>query len=248
MKDLCWLAVNVRGCRAYVQVRERLRPPARVNETVPTNVIARCPGLVTQVRALDGEKQVLPGTVVQQGQLLISGVVDTGGAERPSVTTRFLAGKGTVRARTWYELSVRIPLTCAQKVYTGAQSRSFAVRWGEHRLKIGANGSSILLGSCDKIKNQTKWSLFGLLSLPITWETETCLPYTTALRARSRAEAQAQGSALLRQYLAAHLGDDGSVRSARVASAVQGGYLLVTLSAECDEQIGVEVPIQITES
>ena len=38
LKDLCWLAVNVRGCRAYVQVRERVRAPERVNESKPTKV------------------------------------------------------------------------------------------------------------------------------------------------------------------------------------------------------------------
>lgn len=35
LKDLCWVAVNVRGCKAYVQVRERVRAPERVNESEP---------------------------------------------------------------------------------------------------------------------------------------------------------------------------------------------------------------------
>lgn len=248
VKELCWLAVNVRGCRAYVQVRERVRAPERVNESTPTNVVARRAGLITEVRALDGEKRVLPGTVVQKGQLLISGVVDTGGTENPSVATRFLAGKGTVRARTWYELSVRIPLRCARKEYTGGEKHSFAVLWGEHRLKIGRKGSSILDSSCDKIKNQTQWTLFGLLSLPIRWETETTLPYTLAEYTRTRGEAEEQGKAVLEKYLAAQLGADGSVTASRIASAVQGEYLLVTLSAECEEQIGQEMPIEINES
>ena len=162
LKDLCWVAVNVRGCKAYVQVRERVRAPERVNESEPTNVIAAKPGLITKVRALDGEKRVLPGTSVQQGQLLIAGVVDTGGTEKPSVTTRFLAGKGEVWARTWYDLTVRVPLTYEKKVYTGKEKRSHTLIWGENRLKIGAKGSSICNVDCDKIKNQTQWTLFGL--------------------------------------------------------------------------------------
>jgi len=177
LKDLCWVAVNVRGCKAYVQVRERVRAPERVNESEPTNVIAAKPGLITKVRALDGEKRVLPGTSVQQGQLLIAGVVDTGGTEKPSVTTRFLAGKGEVWARTWYDLTVRVPLTYEKKVYTGKEKRSHTLIWGENRLKIGAKGSSICNVDCDKIKNQTQWTLFGLFALPVTWETETLLPY-----------------------------------------------------------------------
>lgn len=245
LKDLCWVGINVRGCRAYVQVRERVRPVERANEKTPTNVIARRAGLVTKVLALDGEKKVLAGTSVQQGQLLIAGVVDTGGTERPGVPTRLLAGKGEVWARTWYELSVRIPLRYEEKTYTGERRRGYALCWGENRLKIGAKGSSILHGDCDKIKNQTQWTLFGVLSLPVTWETETRLIYETQMRTRTREEAEARGKAVLEEYLVSLLGKDGSVTSGRVASAVQGEYLLVTLSAECLEQIGVETPIQI---
>ena len=247
LKDLCWVAVNVRGCKAYVQVRERVRAPERVNESEPTNVIAAKPGLITKVRALDGEKRVLPGTSVQQGQLLIAGVVDTGGTEKPSVTTRFLAGKGEVWARTWYDLTVRVPLTYEKKVYTGKEKRSHTFIWGENRLKIGAKGSSICNVDCDKIKNQTQWTLFGLFALPVTWETETLLPYELEVTPRSRADAEAQGKDMLETYLAALLGETGSVTQRRFSTAVEGDTLVVTLSAECEEQIGKEVPIAVSE-
>ena len=247
LKDLCWVAVNVRGCKAYVQVRERVRAPERVNESEPTNVIAAKPGLITKVRALDGEKRVLPGTSVQQGQLLIAGVVDTGGTEKPSVTTRFLAGKGEVWARTWYDLTVRVPLTYEKKVYTGKEKRSHTLIWGENRLKIGAKGSSICNVDCDKIKNQTQWTLFGLFALPVTWETETLLPYELEIAARSRADAEVQGKDVLETYLAALLGEAGSVTQRRFSTAVEGDTLVVTLSAECEEQIGKEVPIAVSE-
>ena len=247
LKDLCWVAVNVRGCKAYVQVRERVRAPERVNESEPTNVIAAKPGLITKVRALDGEKRVLPGTSVQQGQLLIAGVVDTGGTEKPSVTTRFLAGKGEVWARTWYDLTVRVPLTYEKKVYTGKEKRSHTLIWGENRLKIGAKGSSICNVDCDKIKYQTQWTLFGLFALPVTWETETLLPYELEIAARSRADAEAQGKDMLETYLTALLGETGSVTQRRFSTAVEGDTLVVTLSAECEEQIGKEVPIAVSE-
>ena len=247
LKDLCWVAVNVRGCKAYVQVRERVRAPERVNESEPTNVIAAKPGLITKVRALDGERRVLPGTSVQQGQLLIAGVVDTGGTEKPSVTTRFLAGKGEVWARTWYDLTVRVPLTYEKKVYTGKEKRSHTLIWGENRLKIGAKGSSICNVDCDKIKNQTQWTLFGLFALPVTWETETLLPYELEITPRSRADAEAQGKDVLETYLDALLGETGSVTQRRFSTAVEGDTLVVTLSAECEEQIGKEVPIAVQE-
>ena len=63
----------------------------------------------------------------------------------------------------------------------------------------------------------------------------------------TRAEAEEIGAAVLKAQLDTLLGKDGSVTSERLASAVQGDTLLVTLSAECTEQIGREVPIAINE-
>ena len=180
---------------------------------------------------------------MQQGQLLIAGVVDTGGTEKPSVTTRFLAGKGEVWARTWYDLTVRVPLTYEKKVYTGKEKRSHTLIWGENRLKIGAKGSSICNVDCDKIKNQTQWTLFGLFALPVTWETETLLPYELEITPRSRADAEAQGKDVLETYLDALVGETGSVTQRRFSTAVEGDTLVVTLSAECEEQNRKRCPL-----
>ena len=113
--ELSWIAVNVSGCRANVQVRERVLPPELIQDRVPANVVARRAGLVLKVRALDGVASVLPGTSVTKGQLLISGVEDL-----ETLGARVLASLGSVQARTWYELSAEIPLTAQEKQYTDA--------------------------------------------------------------------------------------------------------------------------------
>ena len=243
LPELAWLTVNTRGCRATVVVRQRVPKPEIANESAPTNVIATRDALVTAVRALDGEAKVLPGTMVRKGQLLISGVVDTDGVERPVVGTRWLAGKGTVEGRTWYELSTKIPLSFASKQPTGEESRSFAVLWGEKRAKLSIKGTGNLSTECDKIISRKQWTLPGGLVLPVTWVTETRIPYETVHMERSRESARELGSAALERYLASQLGEGGEIVSTRVADAEQGDWLLVTLSAECHEQIGKVVPI-----
>lgn len=243
LPELSWLTVNVRGCRAHVIVRKRVAKPEIVNESAPTNVIARRDALVTAVRALDGEAKVLPGTTVRRGQLLISGVVDTKGVEQPTVGTRYLAGKGEVRGRTWYELSTCVPLFAEQKTPAGGETRAFALAWGEKRIKFRIKGTGNLSHGYDKIISRKQWALPGGFVLPVTWETETYLPYETVRVERTRAEAEAQGRAALERYLASQLDADGEIVSTRVASAARGEWLLVTLSAECTEQIGQTVPI-----
>lgn len=245
LPELCWLTVNVRGCRAHVIVRERVPRPEIVNETAPTNVVSARDALVTDVRALDGEARVQRGATVRRGQLLISGIVDTRDVTAPTVATRYLAGKGEVWGRTWYELSVRIPLVEERCVPTGEQIRRHSLIWGEKRVKFYGKGSSIPGDGCVKMIGKTRWTLPGGIALPVTWETETLYPCTTVRRVRSRAEALARGSEVLTAYLHTLIGTEGSVTGARTASAERDGWLLVTLSAECREQIGRTVPIPI---
>ncbi len=244
---LAWLTVNVRGCRAHVIVRERVPKPEIVNESAPTNVIAARDALVTEVRALDGEARVMKGTTVRRGQLLISGVVETRDVMTPVVSTRYLAGKGEVWGRTWYELSVKVPLYVEQKMPCGGEKREYAVLWGEKRVKFSRKGTGILSTGYDKIISRKQGTLPGGFALPVTLVTETYRPYTTVRVERPRAQAEQMGCAALEAYLRQLVGSDGEIVSTRTASAARGDWLLVMLSAECAEQIGRTVPIPVTD-
>ena len=234
--ELLWITVNVSGCRAYVEVRERMEVPEQVNERVPTNVVARRDGLILEIQALDGVKCMLPGTSVEAGELLISGVEDT-----ETVGARVLAGRGTVEARTWYTLSAVMPLTVSEKRYTGEETRGLSLVFGTNRVKFFSN-SSIAAGNYDKITNRTQWSLFGL-PLPVTSVVETCRFYEPVSVEISAAQAEAQGEAILTDYLHSLVDPYGTVTSTLCTSRQTEGGLLVTLTAECVEEIGETVPI-----
>jgi len=237
LPGLSWLAVNVRGCVARVQVVERVRGQDMV-EDGPANVVARRPGLVTRVEALGGQAAVVPGDTVTQGQLLISGAVDldNGGL-------RWQHGMGRVWARTWYELTAQVPLTVRQRGVPLSSRTRYALDIGKKRIKLYGKGST-LGGDCDKITQYRPVCLPWGLRLPITVAAETVTAYgpSTDLR-RSAGEARQEGEALLREQLEALLGDTGAAESVRIDAVEQGSWLLVTLRAECLEEIGREVPL-----
>ncbi len=240
LPDISWLAVNISGCTAHVQVVERHAPPEILSHNEPMNVVARRPGLITKIEALDGQAQVLQGATVTEGQLLISGVVDS-----PRTGVRMLRGMGKVEARTWYDLSVKVPMTLQQPIET-RKTRRFALIFGKQRINIFSRGS-VLGASCDKIsKNMPIRAPFGF-RLPITVQSETFLRHDMAESTRTRQAAQAEGEAALLAMLHAELAGRGQVVSTRFSAAESGGYLTVTLRAECLEDIGVNVPLPITE-
>lgn len=235
--ELSYIAVNVNGCRAYVQVRERTPAPELVSRREPGNTVAAKDALITAIEPWDGEKQVLPGAMVKEGQLLISGVVqnDFGGV-------RYLRGMGRVYGRTWYSLQCKVPLIAQQKSPTGDARVQRALLLGKNRINLYFN-SSISGDTCDKIITRNKWRLPGDVALPVTMVTEELRPYTLTERRRTEEEALRLADEALTARLEGCL-EDGEVLRRELTARAVGDTLLVTLSAECSEQVGrlVEIP------
>ena len=235
--ELSYIAVNVKGCRAYVQVREAIPAPEIISRRRPGNTVAAKDALVTAVQPWDGEKMVLPGMVVTEGQLLISGVADTA-----YDGTRFLRGMGKVYGRTWYQLRCQVPLTAVEKRYTGDETVRRAFLFGKNRINFYFS-SSIPGDTYDKIVDWKQWCLPGDVPLPVTTVTETLRAYEPSERERTEEEALALADVILTARLESCL-DEGQILRRSLTGETVGDTLLVTLSAECEEQIGklVEIP------
>ena len=234
--ELSWLTVNVSGCRATVQVRDRVEPPALLDQETPTNVVARRDGLVEEIRDWNGRAAVLPGSGVTRGQLLISGVEDT-----DTFGARTLAGTGSVTARTRYTLTARMPLTVEKKVYTGRTETELAVVFGKHRVKIFGN-SSIEGAEYDKITERTRTSVLGV-PLPVTWVRSQYRLYERRTASLDPQAAQDYAQRILNAQLEAMTAPYGTVLSTACTAREEGGVLAVTLQGECLEEIAETAPI-----
>ena len=233
---LSWINVNVSGCRAKVEVRERRPAPALLDRREPCNLVARRDGLVLRVQALGGTAAVLRGMSVTRGQLLISGVEDTA-----PYGARLTAGLGRVEGRTWYTLTANVPLTEAAKRYTGEEKRLRSLIFGTRRIKFFSN-SSIEGEEYDKIIQRTPLSLLGV-PLPVTVVTETYRFYETEEAALNTAGVERLGEQILTQQLESMVAPYGTISSTLCTSRQRGNALEVTLAAECVEEIAQTVPI-----
>ena len=243
LPDVVWLTVNMRGCTAHVQVVERVRPPHLYRDSDVQNIVAARDGLITKIEALDGVTCAAVGETVQAGQVLLSGVADSPRG------CRYMRATGRIWARTWYEWTVPVPLETVLKDGTEpVKTRTHtALDLGRHRIALPA-GDSILQGreNCDKIIQYRGMQLPFGLRLPVTLVTETVAERAVYDGERPEDEARAEGQKQLEAQLAQTIGDDGRVLKAYVSARRQGAYLMVTLRAECEEQIGVDAPLTIT--
>lgn len=233
--ELRWMTVTMQGCRARVIVREKYTHEPLVNETEPSEIVAKKAGLITQVQPLHGTALTEENRAVLPGETLIAGYT-TGRFGIQGATW----AAGEVRARTWYELTMEAPAAVEEKTYTGEKEVRYALILGEKRINF-YKGSSICPPDCDKIIERAELRRDGAFILPAAVERITTARYETA--SVPAEELREELEDMLMRELLGEIGEDGEITSAAFTASESDGLLRVTLRAECVEQIGTLRPL-----
>ena len=57
LNDLAWLALNIRGSAAVIEVRERVPAPEVENDTSPQNILAKRDGTIVSLEVYEGRRR-----------------------------------------------------------------------------------------------------------------------------------------------------------------------------------------------
>ena len=145
-----WIAINIVGSTAYIEVSERRQPPEKLfDNNKVANIVAECDGQIKYLEIYSGQAMVKIGEAVRKGDILVSGIMEDQYGKK-----QFKYARAKVIARTEQEDAVEIPLK--QFVWQNAgesktrwfieiADRAFAV-WG---LPLKSDAYSINQ-SCDK--------------------------------------------------------------------------------------------------
>ncbi|MBQ6065295.1 MAG: sporulation protein YqfD [Clostridia bacterium] len=110
LPQLSWIAVNVIGCKALVEVREIIPRPEMTDETDYADLVAAQDGLIVRADVLEGAGQPKIGEPVVKGDLLVSGTIEMNNGFR-----RYVNAKAIILAET------RSTLTAAVSKQTSAE-------------------------------------------------------------------------------------------------------------------------------
>lgn len=243
LDDLSWMTINLYGTRAQVIVREVIEPPELLEEEGCYDIIAKADGLVTHIEPLNGEALVKEGDTFLAGDILITGHVSMKPPMYSDLPVRYFQthARGRVLARTWRTMTAKIPLTAAVKAYSGQEKKLYSLTVFGQRVDFYRN-SSISWPFYDKITRVYPAVLPGGVRLPLTWSAEQFRAYEPQAVEVDRDAAQSLLEEQLRKRLEQAVGEDGSIDSINFSAQVRDGWLAVTLTAECQEEVGREVP------
>ena len=239
LPQLKWFAINVHGTRAEVLVRERTEKPMVYDMDEPMMVYATRTGVVTRAVVLSGTALCSEGDVVVEGDILVTGVM-----ESETANTRFVRALAEVYAVTEHDLTATTPLITAERIKTGAQSTRWSVEIGKISMKFYLN-TRILWPKYVKIDNERDLALPTGGALPLSLRKTTIEEYI--LREKTLTEDEAKRR--LEQELMTQLSRSicGSILETGIEYRVSGGMMTAHLHATCEELISAERPFSATE-
>lgn len=163
-----WVAVNINGAIATIELREDTAIPPIVEMDEPCNVVAEIDGEIIYISALIGDKCVKVGDGVTKGQLLISGV-----SQDANNSVFYRHAMGSVIARTNREIVVEIPLRQQEIVYTGEEKTRYAVDLLGFKLNLYFDSfDENFIKDCDENR-----LIIDNKSLPLAFCKESFRPY-----------------------------------------------------------------------
>jgi len=231
LDDVAWFTVNVNGSRATVIVRERVHAPEMFSEGVATAVYATRSGVIDQMIIWEGLPLVEVGDTVVMGQDLVSGQVDS-----LTMGTRFVRADAEIFARTWYEVSMSIPLAYVEKAFCGEVSTKSIIFFGRSRINIFFDSGNSYI-AYDKIVKEADFVLPGGIVLPIRLERRIYTRYEPVVTRLDETTAALFLQEQLLAGLSELIGPTGQVLSTRFEVEIGDGVVTVHLRAECREQI-----------
>lgn len=231
-QDLSFIAINLNGNQAKVQIEARTPKPEILDEDLITSVVAKKTGIITEMEVKGGTAVKKVGETVMQGEMLIDALTQPVKEEsQPFLSHAF----GEVEARTWERIrSVRC-LKTEEKVYTGEKKTRYAVVLGKKRINLyldsGTDGAS-----CDKITEEKKIVLGDGYTLPVYLVQQELVYYETKSAEFTAKDLQSEMEQAAKMEIQNRI--DGKIVNASNTFSEENGLAILTTVSECREQIG----------
>ncbi|TYR82367.1 sporulation protein YqfD [Priestia megaterium] len=235
MNNITWVGVEVRGTSYHFQVVEKNEPKAQEKISLQ-HLVAKKKATITNLFVEKGQPLVKVNDVVNEGELLVSGII---GNEK---NKKVVAAKGKVYGETWYKSEVEIPLETNFHVLTGA---SYTKHYLElSALKLPVWGFTKEEYASKKVEEVKRPLYFFRWKLPISYEKVIIREDETTKRVYSKEEAVKKGLETGRKQLKNFLNEDAEIKGEKVLHQEQdNGKVKLSIHYQVIENIASTQPI-----
>lgn len=235
--ELLWVGVEKKGTTFQIEVVEKtIVEKKEVNG--PSNLVATKKGVISYMYVSKGMPKVKVNDFVEPGDLLVSGNI----SDEKKKKTSLVEAEGEIVARTWYEVSVTIPLVAGYQELTGEKDKKLSIEFGDFQIPLWGFGSS-KFKHIQKDVNRTPLHFFKW-ELPITINESIQHEKTYRTEKRTKEEAIEIGNKQAKNELLLNLEKSAKVISEKVLhDSADNGKVKLLLYLTVEENIAKSVPI-----
>ena len=237
-EGIAWIAVNMNGTHANVEVRETVEGQDEQEDGF-YNIVAKESGQIERLAATEGKPVVEIGDTVLRGELLISGAI----SYKEDTMSRFESAAGSVYASVNRTFEVNIPLKQEIKELTGEKISKKTVSFFDFDINLFRN-SSIPYAFCDKISVYKQIYLFDSVPLPLYTDSTVYSEYKIKEVTVTKEEAEKLAKTEYRKKLSEVL-SDASILSKTVTEDFDGQSYTISCELYCLADIAQKVPLEI---
>lgn len=131
-----FVSVNIKGTKMTIEIKEQDLPPEKVDKSYPCHVVAKKKGVIVKVVPRNGKGVVEKGQVVNEGEILITGIMANENIEQQTL----VHAEGEVMALTRYSSIIKEPIVKNEERETGKVYK-------EKGIKVGDKGIVFMKGN-----------------------------------------------------------------------------------------------------
>ncbi len=241
--ELAWVGINIKGSRAYVEVKERLDTKIRLDKDVPCDIVAERSGIIQLLEVKNGQTMVRPEQYVEEGDLLVSGVVDS-----DKKGMRYVHSFGSVFAETVFEKEKEYPFEYTEKIYTGKTKNRFAVSVFGKKFKLFFRDIQPF-EYCDKSQNKKEYKAKDTFLPSVFVETDTFTEYVPQKKKRNIDSILSLAKKELSAEIEKDLPKDAEVKDVAVSFSKKGSKsVTVLVKYICNQDIARQRTIDKTDN
>lgn len=237
--DLSYANVEIRGTRMIVEVRERDLIQVEIKEDTPCNIIASKKAVIEKVIVKNGKAIVSKGDIVEEGQILITGIIEDESLASPL----FVHSEGNIFAKTRYSEIIEEPIVKSIDEETGRTFTTREVVIGDKRIQL-MNGEI-------PFKNYIEENIIkeigdlGIIKLPLTTIHHI---YKEVKRVKIKQDIDSLKKIIAVkgiQQLMEKIPKESKIISKDIRYSIEDNVLITEVIVEVNEDIGVKEKITI---
>ncbi len=243
LPDLAWLGITINGSRVYVEVVERTEEAEILDTKTPCNLVAIKDGVIESIEARNGQTMIKKGSGVREGDVLVSGIM-----ESETAGIRYVHSYGEVFAQTTYKASKEYSLRFEEPINSGENKKRYSIQ-------IFGKEIPLYIGKKQPYEKyevvQQEWEFKAPFDLApsLFFKKETYNEQKIISKKRTVAQILEEAKKELKEELEKEISAETEIKDVALENTLtENGDVLVTLTYTCRENIARKAVIDGAET